>query len=128
MYERMLCVMSKDKGLDYLLDLDGEVLAQDKGCWIKIEARQLEKATRECPHGVKYCLTLHDRYGKRLLGFDNAHPVITRKRGRFTGRRIAYDHKHMNPSDKGIPYVFESAEQLLTDFFTEVDKVLRGMK
>lgn len=120
--------MSKDNGLDYLLDLDGEILAQEKRCWIKIEARKLAKGTRECPHGVKYCLTLHDRYGNRLLGFDNAHPVKTRKRGRFTGRRIAYDHKHMNPSDKGTPYVFESAEQLVADFFAAVDEVLKAMK
>ena len=42
----MLCIMSKDKGLDYLLDLDGEILAQDYGCWVKIEARKLEKATK----------------------------------------------------------------------------------
>jgi len=62
------------------------------------------------------------------LGFDNAHPVITRKRGRFRGRSIIYDHKHMNPTDKGVPYVFESAEQLLVDFFAEVDKVLKGKK
>jgi len=124
----MLCIMSKDKGLDYLLDLNGEILAQDYGCWVKIEARKLEKATKEYPHCVKYSLTLHDRYGKRLLGFDNAHLIKTRKRGRFSGRTIAYDHKHMSPDDESVPYVFESAEQLLTDFFTEVDKVLGGMK
>ncbi|MCK4950876.1 MAG: hypothetical protein KAS48_03595 [Gammaproteobacteria bacterium] len=105
--------MSKDKGLDYLLDLDGEILTQENGCWIKIEARELAKATKEFPHRVKYCLTLHDRYGKRLLGFDNAHSIKTRKRGRFTGRCIAY--------------VFESAEQLLSDFFVEVDKLLKEM-
>ena len=64
----------------------------------------------------------------RLLGFDNAHLIKARKRGRFSGRTIAYDHKHMSPDDEGVPYVFESAEQLLTDFFTEVDKVLKGMK
>jgi hypothetical protein len=40
------------------------------------------------------------------LGFDNAHLIKTRKRGRFTGRRIAYDHKHMNPDDKGVPLCF----------------------
>ena len=120
--------MSKDKGLAYLLDLDGEILAQEKGCWVKIEARKLEKATREYPHCVKYCLTLHDCYGKRLLGFDNAHQIKTTKRGRFTGRSIAYDHKHMNPGDKGVPYVFESAEQLLADFFKETDKILSEIK
>lgn len=120
--------MSKDNGLFYLLDLDGEILAQVNGCWVKIEVRKLEKATKEYPHRVKYCLTLHDRYGRRLLGFDNSHPIKTRKRGRFIGRSIVYDHKHMNPGDKGTPYIFESAEQLVTDFFTEVDKVLKGMK
>jgi len=30
--------MSRDTGLDYLLALNGEILAQDKGYWIKIEA------------------------------------------------------------------------------------------
>ena len=29
---------------------------------------------------------------------------------------------------KGVPYVFESAQQLLADFFREVDKVLKGIK
>jgi hypothetical protein len=29
---------------------------------------------------------------------------------------------------RGFPYVFKSAEQLVADFFTEVDKVLKGMK
>lgn len=120
--------MSKDKGLDYLLDLDGEILAQEGGYWIKIEAKQLKHATKECPHRIKYCLTLHDRYGKRVMGFDNAHPVKTRKRGRYKGRSVAYDHKHMNPVDKGTPYVFETAEQLLSDFFEEVDKYLKGQK
>ena len=120
--------MGKDKGLDYLLDLDGEILAQEGGYWIKIEANQLKHATKECPHRIRYCLTLHDRYGKRVLGFDNAHSVKTRKRGRYKGRSVAYDHKHMNPVDKGTPYVFESAEQLLRDFFEEVDKYLKGQK
>ena len=120
--------MSKNQGLDYLLDLDGEILAQDYGCWVKINARILQKVSKEFPHCVKYSLTLHDRYGKRLLGFDNAHLIKTGKRGRFIGRTVAYDHKHMSPDDEGVPYVFESAEQLLADFFAEVDKVLRGMK
>lgn len=123
-----MCIMSKDKGLDYLLDLDGEILAQDGGYWIKIEVRRLDRATKECPHRVKYSLTLHNRYGKRVMGFDNAHAIRTRKRGRYKGRSVAYDHKHANPKDKGVPYVFESAEQLITDFFTEADKYLKGRK
>ena len=117
--------MSKDHGLDHLLALDGEILAQDKGYWVKIEARKLPNPTEACPHSIRYCLTLHDRYGQRVPGFDNAHLIVTRKRGRFSGRCVVYDHKHTHPGDKGTPYVFESAEQLLDDFFTEVDKVLR---
>ncbi|MFQ5334931.1 MAG: DUF6516 family protein [Flavobacteriales bacterium] len=120
--------MSKDRGLDYLIDLDGEILAQESGYWIKIEARKLNKATKECPHRIKYCLTLHDRFGKRVLGFDNAHPIKTRKRGRFIGRSIVYDHKHLDPGDQVMPYVFQSAEQLLNDFFVEVDNVLKSVK
>lgn len=41
--------MSTDKGLDYLLDLDGQILAQEDGSWIKIEARLLDEPTKECP-------------------------------------------------------------------------------
>ncbi len=119
--------MSKFHGLEYLLDLDGEILAQDNGCWIKIEARKLDHVTVECPHGIKYCLTLHDNSGQRLLGFDNAHLIKTKKRGRFIGRSIIYDHKHLGPDDVGAPYAFESAEQLLIDFFAEVDKVLKSI-
>ena len=117
--------MSKDKGLDYLLDLDEEIWVQDGGYWVKIEARRLEQATKECPHRIKYSLTLHDRYGNRVMGFDNAHFIRTRKKGRFKGRKIAYDHKHMSSTDKGTPYAFESAEQLITDFFSEVDRILK---
>jgi hypothetical protein len=116
--------MSKDQGLDYLLELDGEILAQERGYWIKVEARKLAKPTKDCPHGIRYCLSLHASSGKRVLGFDNAHPLVTRKRGRYSGRQIFYDHKHTNPDDKGTPYVFESAEQLVTDFFSAVDKFL----
>ena len=116
--------MSIDKGLQYLLDLDGTILFQEDGSWIKIEARLLDEPSKEYPHGIKYCLTLHDRSGGRILGFDNAHPVKTRKRGRFIARQIVYDHKHTHSTDKGIPYTFESAEQLLNDFFAEVDKKL----
>ena len=120
--------MNVDNGLEYLLDLDGEILVQENGYWIKIEARLLDEPTRECPHGIKYSLTLHDNSGERVLGFDNAHPIKTRKHGRYIARKIVYDHKHTNSSDKGTPYTFESAGQLLEDFFDEVDKMLSEKK
>ncbi|HFO5615127.1 TPA: type II toxin-antitoxin system YafO family toxin [Escherichia coli] len=42
------------------------------------------------------------------------------------------DHIHRTSSDKGYPYEFTSAEQLLLDFFNHVDRVIaeqqRGKK
>jgi len=43
----------------------------------------------------------------------------------FSGRRLEYDHVHRHAKDKGVPYEFSDAGQLLTDFFEEVDKVLK---
>lgn len=63
-----------DVGLDTLLDLDGSILEQEGGYWIKIEVRQIPMS-RHAPHGIRYSLTLHDRYGTRVLGYDNAHAV-----------------------------------------------------
>ena len=116
--------MSKeDPGLETLLLLNGEIYDQGNGYWLKIEAWCVE-ANEHVPHGVRYALTLHDRYGTRLLGFDNAHAVKPTKRQRHTGRRLAYDHRHRHARDKGVSYEFTSAQQLLEDFFREVDQVL----
>ena len=38
------------------------------------------------------------------------------------------DHKHRHVSDKGVPYEFQNAQQLLVDFFDEVDRVLKEIK
>jgi hypothetical protein len=60
------------------------------------------------PHGIRYTLTLHVRYGTRLLRFDNAHAVKPPKHKRYAGRRLAYDHRHRHARDKGVPYEFTS--------------------
>lgn len=83
--------------------------------------------TESIPHGVKYSLTLHDRYGTRVLGYDSAHSVKAPKKG-FGGRRLAFDHKHRAARDKGVPYSFESAEKLLKDFFAETGRVIQAAK
>src|SRR5438105_4068065 len=59
-------------GLDTLLDLDGSIFEQEDGFWIKVEAKRVEHSA-SIPHGIKYCLTLHNRYGTRVMGYDNAH-------------------------------------------------------
>ena len=95
-------VAAHDHSLDTLLLLHGEVYDQGDGFWIRIEAWKVA-ADEHIPHGVRYALTLHDRHGARLLGYDNAHAVKPPKRNRFAGRRLAYDHKHRHARDKGVP-------------------------
>ena len=77
------------------------------------------------PHGVRYALTLHDTYGARVMGFDNAHAPDASQQGRYAGRIVTYDHQHRHATDKGVPYVFQDAYELMKDFFAAVDQVIR---
>ena len=117
--------MRRDTGLDTLLDLDGSIIDQGDGYWINIKARLLEQPSEERPHGISYSLTLHDPSNRRILGFDNAHAIKGTVRKKYYGRRLEYDHKHRSIKDKGVPFEFVDAYQLLEDFFNEVDKVLK---
>ena len=119
--------MQSDPGIETLLDLREQIIDQGNGYWIKIEAWRV-KPTPEVPHGIRYSLTLHDPYGKRILGYDNAHAVKPPKKFKYAGRILAYDHRHRYASDKGMPYEFKDAHQLLVDFFAEVDRVLQVVK
>jgi hypothetical protein len=38
---------------------------------------------------------------------------------------MTHDHTHRHKEDKGIPYEFQDAQQLLIDFFENVDRVLQ---
>lgn len=117
----------RDPALDTLLDLDGSILDQQDGYWIKIDAR-LVNASREIPHGIRYSLTLHEPYGKRLLGYDNAHGVKPPKKFKHAGRIWCFDHVHRHATDHGIPYEFCDAQQLFVDFFRDVDRILKEVK
>lgn len=116
--------MVGDTGLDTLLDLDGSIIDQGDGYWIKISVKRLISSSAERPHGISYSLTLHDPGNRRILGYDNAHAIHNTDRNRYTGRRIEFDHKHRHTKDPGVHYEFVSAYQLLQDFFNDVDKVL----
>ena len=113
-----------DVGLETLLELDGNILEQEGGFWIKIEARRVP-ASEQARHGIRYSLTLHDGFGTRVLGYDNAHAVKPREKFKVAGQRLPYDHRHRAVGDKGVPYAFVSAQQLLEDFFAEVDRVIK---
>lgn len=116
--------MRRDKGLDYLLELDGSVFGEPGGYWQKIEAC-LTDVTPERPHGIRYSLTLHDKNGKRIFGIDNAHLPKSKRKG-YKGRIIEFDHMHSDSKDKGTPYTFQSAEQLVMDFFKHVNEIVEG--
>jgi len=108
--------MRNDKAVETLLELHGQILDQGDGYWLKIEEWRVDPSTG-IPHGIRYALTLHESYGKRILGFDNAHAIKPPKKFKYAGRILAYDHKHRHASDKGVPYEFTDAHQLLVDFF-----------
>lgn len=114
-------------GLDTLLEMHGSILDQEGGYWVGIEAWRVE-VSRSIPHGIRYSLTLHEPYGKRILGYDNAHGVLPPRKFKYAGRRLPFDHRHRHASDAGTPYEFQSAYQLLKDFFRDVDDTLRKVR
>ncbi|MCY1359311.1 hypothetical protein D9M69_458750 [compost metagenome] len=113
----------RDPGLDTLLDLNGTRFVLDEAgiYWVKFDISACA-VSPERPHGLRYCLTLHERSGRRLLGFDNAHGIRDRC-GRGARTRIAYDHQHLGARVRF--YDYKNASSLLQDFWTEVGKILR---
>jgi hypothetical protein len=108
--------------LEFLLAFDGRRHVYPEGYHLRFEIRRVAP-TSERPHGLRYSFTLHDRNGKRLLGFDNAHGVPPTG-SRFRGKAEAADHWHRTETDPGRPYAFRDAATLIDDFFTEVERVL----
>ena len=92
----------------------------DNGFWTKIVACRVNP-NENIPHGIKYSLTLHDKHNQRILGFDNAHGCKPKKK-KYGAQKITWDHKHKR--NKILPYEFESAGQLLEDFWNAVDKIV----
>jgi len=113
-------------GLEYLLGLDGNIEVQnDAGYWVKMEVSSVD-VTAERPHGIRYSLTLHAPDNTRLIGFDNAHNVRPAgSRFKHAGKRFPYDHRHRHALDEGVLYEFDTAYQLVSDFYAEVDRVLK---
>ncbi len=112
-----------DPGLEALLDLDGEAFVIDPAgqYWVYFRVRRVLR-TPDKPHGLQYSMTLHGPEGKRLVGFDNAHPVrgTSGPGGRGTAR---HDHRHRHGSTRA--YRYKDAATLLADFWKEVEAVLK---
>ncbi len=107
--------------LENLLNLDGEIYPYENGHWVKFEAKKVE-ISKEIPHGIKYSLTLHNKYNQRIIGYDNAHKVPSNKK--YGAKKITYDHIHKK--ERIINYEFESSSQLIIDFWNSVDEYLKN--
>jgi hypothetical protein len=59
--------MSSDIGIDTLIDLNGNIVQQERRYWVEIHAWRVA-ATALIPHGIRYALTMHDMSGKRAWG------------------------------------------------------------
>jgi len=114
-----------EAGIETLLDLNGLSYRLDNGFWVKFEAYLVDPG-EQIPHGIRYSLTLHDRHNARVIGFDNAHGCQTPRRKRFSGRRIVWDQRH-HPGETIGPYEYESAAQLIEDFWAEVERIMQGV-
>ena len=106
--------------LESLLNLNGEVFPMENGCWTKFETYRVDPS-EQISHGISYSLTLHDKNNRRVIGFDNAHAVKP-KRKKYGARKMTWDHKHQQ--EKVFSYEFESAGQLLVDFWEAVEAYL----
>lgn len=115
--------MEYDAAVATLLELDGSILDQGSGYWIELRAWRVAPSAH-IPHGIRYSLSLHEPHGRRILGYDNAHAVRPPKKFKYAGRILTFDHTRRHASDKGVPYEFTNAQQLLEDFFADVDRIL----
>lgn len=119
--------MRRDFGLETLLDLNGQIIDQGGGYWIKIDAWAVEPSV-SIPHGIRYSLSLHEPSGLRVLGYDNAHQIRPPGKFKFAGKRRAFDHVHQPGREEAQHYEFQTAAQLLSDFFKDADKILARLR
>lgn len=110
--------------MENLLDLDGVryVIDDALGLWVRFQAKKVPVSRRK--QGIKYSLSLHDRYNVRIMGFDNAHEIQYGAKNNVAPLKT-FDHWHHDENDAGRPYRYTTAEKLMHDFWIEVDKKLK---
>jgi hypothetical protein len=116
--------MYRNPGLETLLELDGTIVDQGSGYWIKVEAMRVEVSNAR-PHGIKYSLSLHEPSGARIMGYDNAHALSAKGCRKYSVQAVGFDHRHRHSADKGVRYNFATPYKLLEDFFSDVDRILK---
>mgnify|MGYP000854155442 CR=1 FL=1 len=114
---------STDFALTTLLDLDGHQFTIENGEYTIKFVANLVEPTENTPHGVRYSLTLHDKTGVRVLGYDNSnHDYRPLSKRQHVARKIEWDHRHHK--DTVTQYNFSTAANLLEDFWEDVRRVV----
>jgi hypothetical protein len=101
------------------------VIDERLGLWVKFEATRTSLSARK--NEVRYSLSLHDGYGHRILGFDNAHAIEYGAK-RMVAPKRTFDHWHYDENDTGRLYDYKNAGKLMEDFWVGVDKRLHLIK
>ena len=109
--------------IENLLNLNGETFPMDNDYWVKFEAIRVN-ASVKIPHGVRYSLTLHNRHNQRVIGYDNAHSFKSKKK--YGAKKETYDHIHKKMDT--VAYEFESASQLMEDFWKSAEHYMENNK
>jgi hypothetical protein len=110
---------------EYFLGLNRQWIGYDNGYWVTFRVVAVEPSDAR-PHGFQYSFSLHDAKDERILGYNNAHPVdAATGPARRSRRPAAWDHITRRGKGRSVPYVFTSPYQLVSDFFAEVDEILR---
>jgi len=79
------------------------------GAVLEMRFWKLPEPDAERPHGLKYSL-FYGHAGERIIGYDN-------ERGKG-------DHRHYRGLEE--PYMFSTAQQLVDDFLSDVEKERRA--
>lgn len=112
-----------DPSMDVLLDLDGTFVEVGRAYWMRIEAKRVPPDLGR-PHGMAYSLSLISPEGRRVVGYDNAHPV--RRRAGPSGKPSgSFDHRHRGGI--AVPYKWVDAGRLLADFSRDVNRQLKEL-
>lgn len=109
--------------IENLLNLNGETFPMDNGYWVKFEVWKVE-VSLSVPHGIRYSLTLHDKNNHRVIGYDNSHSYKSKKK--YGATKETYDHIHKQMDV--FPYEFETASQLMEDFWNSAEYYMENTK
>jgi len=113
----------RDHSLEMLLAFDGVVMfvSEKQTYWVKFRVMRIKKGTDK-PHGLDYSLTFHGPDGRRIIGYDNAHPIQATK---GPGGKLTKTQDHRHRYDRVRPYKFIDAGTLMEDFWKDVRKILK---